>query len=78
VRPLKRRLRFDGEERARLAAVCRDLGTTFEEFGRVAILHALDEYEALVRDRRLPPSPWRRLVARRDAERTGPEGPVPT
>jgi len=47
---MNRTLTFTREERARLAEVCKVLGTTFQEFVKQATLHALDEMEGYARD----------------------------
>ena len=47
---MSRQLTFSVEERRRLAAVCKALGTTFEEFCHFATMQAVDECEGHGRD----------------------------
>ena len=45
-----RDLTFSAEERARLADVCKALGTTFAEVAHFATMRAVDECEGYARD----------------------------
>lgn len=46
----KRTVTFSAEERARLAEICKALGTTFGEFVHFATMRAVDECEGYGRD----------------------------
>jgi hypothetical protein len=64
----RRAVIFTKDERARLADVCKAIGTTFEELVHVATMHALDELEG---DENYRTTLWERMTkATRKEDRT--------